>query len=65
MGITTAGNKIILSWPTNATSFTLQFITNLSSGSWSNVTSGISTVGTNYVFTNTVDGNASFFRLKQ
>jgi uncharacterized repeat protein (TIGR03803 family) len=65
MRIATAGNKIVLSWPTNATSFTLQSITNLSSGSWSNVTSGIVTVGTNYVFTNTVNGNASFFRLMQ
>jgi uncharacterized repeat protein (TIGR03803 family) len=65
MGITTAGNKIVLSWPTNATGFTLQSITNLSFGSWSNVTTGISTVGTNYMFTNTVNGNASFFRLMQ
>jgi uncharacterized repeat protein (TIGR03803 family) len=65
MRIITVSNKIVLSWPTNAASFTLQSITNLSSGSWSNVTSGISTVGTNYVFTNIVNGNASFFRLKQ
>ena len=65
MGITTAGNKIILSWPTNVASFTLHSTTYLSSGSWSNVTSGISTVGTNYVFTNTISGNGWFFRLKQ
>jgi len=65
MGFTTAGNKIVLSWPTNASSFALQFITNLSSGSWSNVTSGIYIVGTNNVFTNTMNGNAAFFRLMQ
>jgi len=64
VGIATSGNKTILSWPTNAASFTLQSITNLTSGSWSNVTSGITTVGTNYTLTNTVNGNALFFRLK-
>jgi uncharacterized repeat protein (TIGR03803 family) len=65
MGIATAGNQIVLSWPTNAIGFTLQFISNLSSGSWSNVTSGISVVGANYVFTNTANGSAAFFRLMQ
>jgi uncharacterized repeat protein (TIGR03803 family) len=65
IGITAAGYKIVISWPTNAASFTLQSITNLSSGSWSNVISGITIVGTNYVFTNTMSGNASFFRLMQ
>jgi len=44
---------------------TLQYIDNLSSGSWSNITCGITTIGTNYVFTNAVNGNASFFRLMQ
>ena len=34
------------------------------SGSWSNVTSGITTVSTNDVFTNNVNGKASFFRLQ-
>jgi uncharacterized repeat protein (TIGR03803 family) len=65
VGITTAGDKIVLSWPTNASSFTLQYITNFSSGNWSNVTSGIIILGTNYTFTNTVNGEATFFRLKQ
>jgi len=65
VAITTAGDKIILSWPTNAGNFSLQSTTNLSFGNWSNVTSGISTVGTNYIFTNTMNGNVSFFRLKQ
>ena len=65
IGIVTAGNKIVLSWPTNAASFTLQSITNLSTGIWSNIASGITIVGTNYMLTNTVNGNASFFRLKQ
>jgi uncharacterized repeat protein (TIGR03803 family) len=65
MGIAQSGNQIVLSWPTTATSFTLQSATNLIYGSWSNITSGVTTVGTNYTFTNPVTGNVSFFRLKQ
>jgi uncharacterized repeat protein (TIGR03803 family) len=62
--ITRSGANVILTWPMNATGFTLQSNTNLSSGSWSNVTSGIAIVSTNYLFTHAVDGKASFFRLK-
>ncbi|HEY5043030.1 MAG TPA: choice-of-anchor tandem repeat GloVer-containing protein, partial [Verrucomicrobiae bacterium] len=65
MGITTSGNQILLSWPTNAAGYILQSTTNLSSGIWSDVTSGITVVDTNYVFTSTPNGNAAFFRLKQ
>ena len=65
MGITTAGNKILLSWPTSATDCVLQSIANLSYGSWSNVTSGITIVGTNYVFTSLMNGKAGFFRLTE
>ena len=64
MGITTVANQIVISWPTNATGYALQSIASLS-GSWSNVTSGITIVGTNHVFTNIVNGNAAFFRLAQ
>lgn len=64
IGITTMGNQIVLSWPTNATTHALQSVTSLS-GSWNNVTSGITIVGTNYVFSNTVNSSAGFFRLKQ
>jgi uncharacterized repeat protein (TIGR03803 family) len=65
IGITTTGNQIVLSWPTNAAGYALQSIANLSSGSWSNVTSGITIVGTNYVFSSTMSGKAAFFRLTQ
>jgi hypothetical protein len=66
IAITTIGNQIILSWPTNATRNALQSVNNLSSGTWSNVTSGITIVGTNYVFTaSSISGNAAFFRLEQ
>ena len=65
LAIASAGNQIVLSWPTNAASFSLQSVTNLTSGSWSNVTSGIATNGSNYVYTNTPSGTVGFFRLKQ
>ena len=68
--INPSGTNVILTWPTNGiginySGFTLQYINNLSSGSWSNITSGITTIGTNYLFTNSVNSNASFFRLMQ
>jgi len=64
MGITTAGNQIVISWPTNATGYALKSIASLS-GSWSNVSSGITVVGTNYVFSSTMSGKAAFFRVAQ
>jgi len=54
---------VVVSWPTAAPNFSLQTSTNLSSGNWSNVISGITTVGADYVLTNTVKGKAAFFRL--
>jgi hypothetical protein len=59
----TAGT-VVVSWPASATNFGLQTIANLSSTNWSNVISGITTVGTNDVLTNTVNGKAAFFRLE-
>jgi hypothetical protein len=56
-------STVVLSWPTSAGDFTLQTRTNLASGSWSNVTSGITILGTNNVYSNTVGGQAAFFRL--
>jgi hypothetical protein len=35
----------------------------LALGSWSNITSGITVLGTNNVYSNTVGGQAAFFRL--
>ena len=57
-------SNVVVSWPSSATNYTLQTSTNLSSGSWSNVTSGITTVSTNDVLTNKVNGKAGFFRLQ-
>ena len=57
-------NTAVILWPTSAANFSLQTSTNLSTGSWSNVTSGIAIVSTNYVLTNHVNGKAGFFRLQ-
>jgi hypothetical protein len=57
-------NTAVISWPSAATNYTLQTSTNLSSGSWSNITSGITTVSTNDVLSNNVNSKAGFFRLQ-
>ncbi len=64
LAIAPAGNQTIVSWPTWAPNFKLQVTTDLSSGVWNDITNTTSTVGDNYVFTNTVSGQAEFFRLK-
>jgi hypothetical protein len=56
--------NVVVSWPSSATNYGLQISTNLSSGSWSNVISGITTAGGNFVHTNPVNGKAGFFRLQ-
>ncbi len=57
-------HTVVVLWPTAAGNFGLQTSTNLSSGSWSDVLSGIATVGADYVLTNTAKGKAAFFRLQ-
>lgn len=63
LGKVLAGNQIILSWPVSATNYVLQTSRDLTSGSWTDITSGIGMVAGNYVFTNAISGVA-FFRLK-
>jgi uncharacterized repeat protein (TIGR03803 family) len=65
MAILAMSNQVVISWPSSAAAYVLQTTTNLSSGGWSNITSGIVTVGANKVFTNAVGGQADFFRLQQ
>ena len=60
-----APGRIVLIWPTNAAGLGLQAVSDLTSANWSNVTSGISVVSTNYVFTNAASGPATFFRLSR
>lgn len=65
LNIALSGPDAIVTWPTNWMGYTLQSSTNLSSEVWSNVTNGIATTGTNYVSTNIVSSNPTFFRLAQ
>jgi hypothetical protein len=65
LGISRAGNQVVLSWPTSATGYVLQSTTNLSVGRWGSITNGISTNSSYCVFTNAAGGRAAFFRLKQ
>jgi len=64
-GIAQAVNQVVISWPAWAANYALQTAPDLSSGSWSNLTSGIITDGTNYLFTNTPASQTAFFRLQQ
>ena len=57
-------NTVAVLWPASATNFNLRTTTDLSPASWSTVSRGITTVGTNDVLTNTVNGTAAFYRLK-
>ena len=65
LGILPVSNQVVISWPAWGSNFVLQAATNLSSGTWSNITSGLAPVGTNYVFTNALSGQAAYFRLQQ
>jgi hypothetical protein len=60
-----SGNTFALYWPMSPSGYILQSTPNLSAGSWSSITNGISTIGSYYAFTNAASGNAAFFRLKQ
>ncbi len=57
-------NTVIILWPTAAANFGLQTSANMAPGSWSDVLSGITTVGTNYTLTKTTGGAAAFYRLQ-
>jgi uncharacterized repeat protein (TIGR03803 family) len=65
LGITAAGNRVVISWTASAPNYVLRTSTNLSSGPWSNITTGISTNGLDYFHTNAVTSPAAFFSLKQ
>jgi hypothetical protein len=57
-------STVAVSWSTAAGNFNLQTATILPSESWSTITSGITTVGANYVLTTPVSGEPAFFRLQ-
>lgn len=53
-----SGTNVVLTWPTNATGFTLQSTTNLVSAIWSNVSG-------QFAVTNPISGAQRFYRLTQ
>ena len=58
-----SGTNVLVEWPTNATGFTLQFATNLTSSIWSSTLPVPVVVNTNKVVTNGISGTSRFFRL--
>lgn len=57
-------NNLLVSWPTNATGFTLQTTTNLHSPVvWTDLTNSPAVVGVEFVMTNSIAGAARFYRL--
>jgi hypothetical protein len=61
-----SGANVILTWPTNATGFTLQSTTNLVSPTgWTTVSPTPVIVSTNNVVTNSITGAQQFFRLQE
>ena len=64
VGIAPAGKQVVMSWTALASNYVLQASADLSSGSWTNVTSGITTDGTHYFFSSAASNQAAFFRIK-
>jgi hypothetical protein len=62
--IALSGANAVLSWPTNATDFTLQSNGNLTTTNWVAVTNVPTIIGAQYVVTNSVSG-VEFYRLKK
>jgi len=65
LGIELAGNQVILSWPALTSNYVLQTATDLSSGSWRNITNGIANNGASFIFTNSIANQTAYFRLQE
>jgi hypothetical protein len=66
VAITLSGSNVILTWPTNATGFTLQYTTNLVSPEvWTNVSPSQVIVNGQNTVTNPLSGTQKFYRLSQ
>jgi murein DD-endopeptidase MepM/ murein hydrolase activator NlpD len=65
LGVSIAGNSVVLSWPTNSTIFNLESTTNLNSSAWLPVMPTPFTIGEYNFVTNPIVGNERFFRLKK
>jgi len=64
--IRSSGADVVLTWPTNATGFTLQSTTNLASPAvWTTVSPAPAVVNGQNAVTNPISGTQQFFRLSQ
>ncbi len=59
------GNTVVLSWPTNATGFTLESVANLPATIWISNSSPAAIVNGQYMVTNGTSGGRRFYRLKK
>jgi uncharacterized repeat protein (TIGR03803 family) len=64
LAIIPSGANVILTWPTNGTSFVLQQNSDLSTTNWMDVTTPVGTVNGQYQVTLTPSGDTLFYRLK-
>jgi hypothetical protein len=62
--IAAQANDVQVSWPTNSGNWMLQSTTSLIAGDWSNDTSAPAIRGDQYVVTNSMSGQARFYRLR-
>jgi hypothetical protein len=66
LSLSRVAGTAVLSWPANAFGFALEAASNLAlSSEWAPVFPSPAVVGTNYVVTNFITGDAMFYRLKQ
>jgi uncharacterized repeat protein (TIGR03803 family) len=63
--LTPAGPNVILTWPSNATGFTLQSTTNLDSPVWTTNSSAPAVINGQNTVTNPISGAQQFYRLSQ
>jgi hypothetical protein len=63
LNISRTGNSLAISWPTNATGFTLQTATSLAPASWSNAGNPV-VQGAQNLFTTMATNTVRFYRLK-
>jgi len=59
------GGKVVVSWPAAASNYVLEAKGPLSSGTWTQITSGIVLTGGSFYKTNTAGGASTFYRLRQ
>jgi glucuronoarabinoxylan endo-1,4-beta-xylanase len=60
---TRQGDNLVLSWPTNASGFGLEYSTNVSGGTWLPFPAAPAVLGNNFTVTSGVSNEAGFFRL--